>query len=895
MKKLAFLSFLFVLFTTNSFSQVSDSERVALIAIYNSTNGDNWRYGHSSIANGTEWLGIKGTECNWYGVTCTSDSVTSLSLVDNLLTGKIPQEISNLENLTQLLLSRNAIGGEIPGEIGSLKNLNNLSLFINELTGTIPPELGALESLTDLWLNNNSLSGSIPPVLGNLASLENLILSSNSIEGSLPSELGNLANLKQVSFDSNNLTGSIPPELGNLKKLVSLSLGFNSLNGSIPKELGGLGELERLGIFGNASLTGPIPAELGNLESLKFLFLYDQNLTGSIPSQLSQLKNLETLSIYGNALTGEIPKALGSLTNIKLFWMANNSLTGNIPSELGDLSNVQQISLYNNMLNGEIPTELGNLENLWNLNLSFNSLTGSIPKQLGGLSKLRTLNVSGNSLDESIFYPTALTNPNLKLYGATKSSVVSEVADEKNDESDKSATGNAPEEQLVSDDSIQITLLTADGLSKLKGSAVAALSKLQIEGLSTESVSGLTSNQIANISLEAIKGFKKDQVANLSKAAVGGFTTDQFNQLSPAGLGGLTKDNLGGLVPKVIATITSETLSNLSAEVLKAMPPEEFSKFVTELDSSKITNNNVKQLLPSDWVLEATGELKAPAGSKLSFKSLDPVTNINKTSLPPLPDLSKSFSLGGKGNEGILEGLDKAIDSNNIGYKFEQRSDGILNLRAVDAAREQVPVAAFLPDKDQIKQAPKNFVPGISIDSRGAYVLITDKGYSIPLLPALTNPDDVKNLLPPSSAITIASGGQTIISDLGDGRVNPIAGIPSPLTSTSTRSAGVYSIGSGVDEKIEIVQSDGSLQVLSPAFKDQDGLSIALYAIPEVAGVEINTDGTVDLIYNGSPLILKPHFDVQTKLDGGKYPEGITQDNGKFYFSNKKGERQRFN
>jgi len=62
------------------FPQVSDLERVALIAIYNLTNGDNWHYGHSSIAYGTEWLGIKGTECNWYGINCASDSVTSLSL-----------------------------------------------------------------------------------------------------------------------------------------------------------------------------------------------------------------------------------------------------------------------------------------------------------------------------------------------------------------------------------------------------------------------------------------------------------------------------------------------------------------------------------------------------------------------------------------------------------------------------------------------------------------------------------------------------------------------------------------------------------------------------------------------------------------------------------------------
>ena len=346
---------------------------------------------------------------------------------------------------------------------------------------------------------------------------------------------------------------------------------------------------------------------------------------------------------------------------------------------------------------------------------------------------------------------------------------------------------------------------------------------------------------------------------------------------------------------KVIGNITPEVLSNLNIDAVKGMATEEFSKFITNLDSTKITTDNVDGLLPSGWTLEASGQLKAPPGAKLAFKTLEKVTNINNTSLPTLPDLSKSFSLGGGGSDSVLDGLDKAIDSNNIGYKFYQRSDGILNLRAVDASLDLTPAAAFLPDTSEMKQAPKNSVPGIGVDSRGAYVLITDKGYSIPLLPALINPDAVKNLLPVTSEIEIGAGGQTTISDLGDGRGNAVAGVPNPLVSTSSKSAGIYSIGSGAKEKIEIVQADGSLQVISPAFKDQDGLITALYAIPEIVGVEINTDGTVDLIYNGSSLILKPHFDVEIKKDGGKYLAGITQDNGKFYFTNAKGERQQFN
>jgi len=39
------------------------AERIALMDLYNSTNGPNW-------ANKTNWLGAAGTECAWYGVTC---------------------------------------------------------------------------------------------------------------------------------------------------------------------------------------------------------------------------------------------------------------------------------------------------------------------------------------------------------------------------------------------------------------------------------------------------------------------------------------------------------------------------------------------------------------------------------------------------------------------------------------------------------------------------------------------------------------------------------------------------------------------------------------------------------------------------------------------------------
>ena len=875
---------------------ISSVEREALVALYNLAGGANWK-------NNTGWMGVAGTECDWFGITCTNDSVTLISLSSNGLSGSIPSELGNLTNLTRLYLIANNLSGSIPPELGNLTKLTWLFLNSNSLSGSIPSELDNLSNLERLYLNANSLSGSIPAWLGTLSNMEWLYLNGNSFTGTIPSELSSLANLKRFSISENSLSGSIPAWLGTLINLEKLYLWGNSFVGSIPPELGNLTKLTDLNLSAN-SLNGSIPPGLGNLTNLTYLALNGNSLSGSIPPELGNLTNLRYLYMKENSLSGSIPPELGNLTNLLSLSLRINNLTESIPPELGNLTELIGLYLSSNNLSGGIPTELSNLSKLKVLELEGNLLTGSIPPELGDLTALETLTLASNEFSgvvppslSSFSVPDSAFKSESTVVADAAAKVIADkaAADKIVADAAASASLGATATQLGGVDPDKTGTLTSDQLGKLDASAIASFDKNQIADLDPVAVAGLSADQVKVIDTVAIGGFNKEQISKLSQSAISGLTSDQFDKIAPAVLSGLTKDNLGGLGSKVIGNITPEVLSNLNIDAVKGMATEEFSKFITNLDSTKITTDNVDGLLPSGWTLEASGQLKAPPGAKLAFKTLEKVTNINNTSLPTLPDLSKSFSLGGGGSDSVLDGLDKAIDSNNIGYKFYQRSDGILNLRAVDASLDLTPAAAFLPDTSEMKQAPKNSVPGIGVDSRGAYVLITDKGYSIPLLPALINPDAVKNLLPVTSEIEIGAGGQTTISDLGDGRGNAVAGVPNPLVSTSSKSAGIYSIGSGAKEKIEIVQADGSLQVISPAFKDQDGLITALYAIPEIVGVEINTDGTVDLIYNGSSLILKPHFDVEIKKDGGKYLAGITQDNGKFYFTNAKGERQQFN
>ena len=78
-----FFTLLLFGFTGSSYGQVPQIERDALIALYNSTVGANW-------ADNTGWMGEVGTECDWYGVTCSSGSAQEISMPANNLIGSIP-------------------------------------------------------------------------------------------------------------------------------------------------------------------------------------------------------------------------------------------------------------------------------------------------------------------------------------------------------------------------------------------------------------------------------------------------------------------------------------------------------------------------------------------------------------------------------------------------------------------------------------------------------------------------------------------------------------------------------------------------------------------------------------------------------------------------------------
>ncbi len=242
MKKATFCFLIIVVWQLSNFvcGVIPAKERAALIALYNSTDGDVWlgNYGWKDDPLHTDGFAMPGTEEYWKGVTTSGDHVTGLDLHCNALRGKIPPELGNLSHLEGLKLdndgslswARNNLIGSIPPELGNLSHLEWLELGGNSLNGSIPSGLCNLSKLVYLELEYNQLCGEIPSQLGNLSNLQTLNLGWNLLDGSIPSELGKLSNLTELFLNNNQLSGDIPSSLMNLIGIRVLNIGYNCLS-----------------------------------------------------------------------------------------------------------------------------------------------------------------------------------------------------------------------------------------------------------------------------------------------------------------------------------------------------------------------------------------------------------------------------------------------------------------------------------------------------------------------------------------------------------------------------------------------------------------------------------------------------------------------------------------
>ncbi len=302
------------------YGTVVQSDRDALIALYNATDGPNWTHNDNWNTNARVY--------NWYGVQVEGDRVSEINLDNNNLRGMLPASIGDLTRLKKLSLRRNGstysgnLHGNIPASIGNLSNLETLWLSYNNLTGNIPSEIGNLLSLQKIDLFKNNLSGNIPVEITILNNLQELDLGYNNLSGSIPSEIGNLSNLEGISLWHNQLTGNIPPEIGNLTKLKWFSVEDNPLTGTIPTTFSNLTNMISFWI-GNNQLTGEIPAGLfDNMPDLYYVAIYgNDSLTGDV--DLSNKPDLHGVWFNNTGIT-TLDVRNSNNANIGWFYAQNN-------------------------------------------------------------------------------------------------------------------------------------------------------------------------------------------------------------------------------------------------------------------------------------------------------------------------------------------------------------------------------------------------------------------------------------------------------------------------------------------------------------------------------------------------------------------------------------------
>lgn len=133
-----------------------------------------------------------------------------------------------MESLITLDVGSNDLSGWIPSEIGKMSNLVVLDGPRNSFTGQLPSQIGLLAKLRDLLLwSNPLLSGQLPSQIGNMDSVVSMNLymmgSENANECTIPTELGTMNSLRTAFLVNMGLSSTIPSEIGALPSLAVLA------------------------------------------------------------------------------------------------------------------------------------------------------------------------------------------------------------------------------------------------------------------------------------------------------------------------------------------------------------------------------------------------------------------------------------------------------------------------------------------------------------------------------------------------------------------------------------------------------------------------------------------------------------------------------------------------
>ncbi|KAM7530407.1 hypothetical protein LguiB_033817 [Lonicera macranthoides] len=573
-----------------------------------------------------ESIDFNGCPSSWNGIVCNGGNVAGVVLDHLGLSANVDLSVfSNLTMLVKLSMSNNSITGKFPQNIGDFKSLEYLDISDNLFFSSLPPEIGSVSSLQNLSLAGNNFSESVPDSISGLSSIQSLDLSRNSFSGPLPSSFSKLANLVSLNLSLNGFTKQIPKGFTLMTQLEVLDLHGNMLDGDLDAEFLMLTSANHVDLSGNlfSSSTSQQKKFLpGISDTVKYLNLSHNQLTGSLVNggEPQVFGSLKVLDLSYNQLSGELP-GFNFVYELQILKLSNNRFSGFIPNDLlkgdslvlteldlsgnnltGPISMITSTALRNlnlssNGLSGELPlltgscTVLdlsknqfeGNLTRLlkWGnvefLDLSQNRLTGSIPEATAQFLRLNYLNLSRNSLISSL--PKVLTLfPKLTVLDLSYNQL------------------NGP---------ILTTLLTMPTLQQLH------LENNMLVG-SIEFSSPSSSSKESNL-----------RILDLSNNHLNGYFPDGFDSLTGLNVLRLAGNNFSGSLPTSMGDISSLSSLDISQNHFTGPLPNNLPNTLESFNASYnglsgVVPENLRKFPPSSFY---------PGNSALQFPNPPPGTN----------------------------------------------------------------------------------------------------------------------------------------------------------------------------------------------------------------------------------------------------------------------------
>ncbi|XP_057460639.1 probable disease resistance protein At5g63020 [Actinidia eriantha] len=300
---------------------------------------------------------------------------------------EVPEGVDRLHALHVLDLSKNRFLEKLPNSISDLENLTALKLQRCTSLTYVPP-LGKLRALQELDLSCTHIK-EVPEGVDRLHALHVLDLSGNEDLEKLPNSISDLENLTALKLQGCKSLTYVPP-LGKLRALQELDLSFTHIK-EVPEGVDRLHALHVLDLSMNQDLE-KLPNSISDLENLTALKLHFCKSLTYVPP-LGKLRALQELDLSFTRIK-EVPEGVDRLHALHVLDLSKNRFLEKLPNSISDLENLTALKLQRCTSLIYVPP-LGKLRALQELDLSCTHIK-EVPEGVDRLHALHVLDLSGN-------------------------------------------------------------------------------------------------------------------------------------------------------------------------------------------------------------------------------------------------------------------------------------------------------------------------------------------------------------------------------------------------------------------------------------------------------------------------------------------------------------------